>query len=184
VAGSLIMMSSSKDPVISSLSDRLRNRRLFKCIDIRESLNQKLRMKESPKSKRMHTSTSTAASEAGNSAEARMLRIDALDKTSDRTEKRLLRLMRKTNGESPKVLLDKGERSIYKTIEESKGPLNQIMILPGTGTNIPVDVASASQVINAIAPFKFLRVYIADGEQKAKQQIERIITEEAEKCHS
>jgi HD superfamily phosphohydrolase len=182
IAGSLVMMSDSTDPVISDFSSRLRNRRLFKCIDVRESINQKLREKSGKVEKPKAAKRGTAAMEAGKSTAVEMKRIGALDRTCDATEKRLLELAQEMNLECPRMLLDKGERSMYKPIEESKGPLNQIMIFPTSANDLPVDVASISQVINAIAPFKFLRVYMGDSEHKTKQKIDEIIDEEAKKC--
>jgi HD superfamily phosphohydrolase len=182
IAGGLVMMSLSTDSVIADFSSRLRNRRLFKCIDVREVLSQKLRAKFGKVGKPKAAKRSNAAMEAGKSTRVKMKKMDALDRACDSTEKRLLEFTEEVNRDFPRVLLDKGERSIYKRIEESKGPLNQIMILPSSGDDLPVDVASISQVVNAIAPFKFLRVYLEEGEQKAKQRIEDILDEEAKKC--
>ncbi len=111
------------------------------------------------------------------------LRANALDRACTLAEKRLIELT-KTNGcEIPTTLVDnKAERPIYKQLEESEGPLNRIMINPNTGSDKPVDIASISQVIKAIAPFKALRVYIKEGDEKAKIEVDQIIEEEAKRC--
>jgi hypothetical protein len=98
-------------------------------------------------------------------------------------EKRLLEYKEGNRSEIPQLLLDKPpERSIYRPFEESKGPLNQIMIRPGFGDDKPIDVASLSQVIKAIAPFKAFRVYMKDGDKKTKKAVDQIIEEEAKRC--
>jgi hypothetical protein len=56
------------------------------------------------------------------------------------------------------------------------------MIRPGFGDDKPIDVASLSQVIKAIAPFKAFRVYMKDGDKKTKKAVDQIIEEEAKRC--
>lgn len=181
------MMASAKDRLVSEFSKRLHDRNLFKCIDVREALNQKLGSKtpealtrgKGPKS----TSPTNCPAKQQDSFTERDRRIDALDKACYAVEKRIFDLKRENVIEIPQLLEDKPpERSIYKPFAESKGPLNQIMIRPGFGDDKPVDVASVSQVIKAIAPFKAYRVYIRDGEEKAKMLIDQIVEEEAKRC--
>ena len=176
ISGALSMMADAKDPLISDFSKRLRDRQLFKCTDVRESLNQKLGRTGTAKSSRSKISK-TASKRRGTagrltSATEEKQRIDALDRVCNAVETRLIEFARKNGHEIPTILLDKAERSIYKLFEESKGPLNQIMMRPGTGADKPIDVASISQVIRAIAPFKALRVYTKEGDQKAKASVE------------
>jgi len=185
VAGALDMMSRSPDTTVSNLSTRLRDRKLFKCIDVRESLSRKLSAKGPSKpraTRKVKVAAPDAATLAGELLTSKMHWTDALNRTCDAVEKRILEFAEESNKEAPRVLLDKGERSIYKRIEESKGPLEQIMILPNAGSATPMDVATISQVVSAIAPFKFLRVYLDGSEEKAKLQIEGILDEEVQRC--
>jgi HD superfamily phosphohydrolase len=187
ISGALSMMKNSKDPLISDFSGRLRDRDLLKCIDISESLNQKLGLKTSAKSNRSKKSKavvpSATASKQKNSTAEEKQRVDSLDKACYAVEKRLLEYKEGNRSEIPQLLLDKPpERSIYRPFEESKGPLNQIMIRPGFGDDKPIDVASLSQVIKAIAPFKAFRVYMKDGDKKTKKAVDQIIEEEAKRC--
>jgi hypothetical protein len=108
-------------------------------------------------------------------------RIDALDRACNAAEKSLIAFAEENRETIPKVLIDSPGRSIYRDFEESKGPLNQIMIRPGLGDK-PIDVASISQVIKAIAPFKAFRVYMKDGDEKTKTTINQIIEKEVKRC--
>jgi len=185
IGGALSMMAEAKDPLISDFSKRLRDRRLFKCIDVREDLSERLRSKHAKKSsgpKNSKTGTSCVGAMKENSAKDDQKHRVALDGACKEVEKRLIAWEKDGNREIPRILVDKPERSIYKLSEESKGPLDQIMIRPGAEKNKPVDVESISQVIKAIEPFKALRVYIKEGDEKTKLDIKQIIEEEVERC--
>ena len=186
ISGALSMMADAKDPLISEFSKRLRDRQLFKCTDVREILNQKLRRTGKAKSNRSKNSKASSKrnrkAEQWTAATEEKQRIDELDRVCNVVETRLIEFQRKNGQEIPTILIDKAERSIYKLFEESKGPLNQIMLRPGTGVDKPIDVASTSQVIRAIAPFKALRVYMTEGEETAKLFVDQIIEEEAKRC--
>lgn len=186
VAGALPMMVEAEDRLISDFSTRLRERKLYKCIDVRESLTKGLtsgpsRTSGGSKGAKVVGQRAGRTKQA-NPAEEEKRRIDALERACNAVEKRVLRFADENRQGIPQVLVDKAERSIYKEFEESKGPLNQIMIRPGFGDDKPIDVASISQVINAIAPFKVFRVYMEDGDHKAKTVVEKIIKEEAKGC--
>ena len=186
IGGALSMMADADDRLISDFSRRLRDRKLFKCIDIRERLTQKLGSKALEKSRLPQNSTpadpSLQATKQGNFTTEEERRIDALDRACSAVEKRLVEFVNGNSGEIPRLLVDKAERSIYKLFEESKGPLNQIMMRPGDGVDKPIDVASISQVIKAIAPFKAFRVYMVEGDHKAKVFVNQIIEEEGTRC--
>jgi HD superfamily phosphohydrolase len=186
ISGAFSMMANAEDRLISDFSKRLRDRKLYKCTDIRECLSQKLEYTPLSKSTRRKNpkalSEHQGAAQSKHSSNDEKGRIEALDRASNNVEKRLMDFATEKQDEIPKILVDKAERSIYKLFEESKGPLNQIMMKLGAGDSKPVDVASISQVINAIAPFKAFRVYIEDSDKKTKATVENIIKEEATRC--
>ena len=62
-------------------------------------------------------------------------------------------------------------------MQESKGPLEQILIRSGEGSANLVDVASASRVVASIQDFKFLRAYIKRDDQNAAQMVQNAIDE-------
>jgi len=180
ISGALSMMAGVKNPLISNFSMRLRDRKLFKCVDIREKLDQKNGFAESEDSEICGHCTGVAKKVIAVRDEQQ--RIDALAVACKEVEKRLIEWEKENKQELPQILLDKKERSIYKSSEESKGPLEQIMIRLGTGNDNPVDVASVSQIIKAIDPFQVSRVYFDRGDQKTKAVVDQIIEEEAKRC--
>jgi HD superfamily phosphohydrolase len=185
ISGALSMMTEAEDPLISDFSKRLRNRKLFKCIDVREDIAKGIRLRLSKKSidskiAKTHDPSVGGANQA-NPDRKEKRRIDALDRACNAAEKSLIAFAEENRETIPKVLIDSPGRSIYRDFEESKGPLNQIMIRPGLGDK-PIDVASISQVIKAIAPFKAFRVYMKDGDEKTKTTINQIIEKEVKRC--
>jgi len=50
ISGALWMMAGARDPLITEFAKRIRERKLYKCTDVRESLNRQLRKKEPRKS--------------------------------------------------------------------------------------------------------------------------------------
>ena len=78
--------------------------------------------------------------------------------------------------EVPRILVDSAERSPYKSVGESKGPLDRINIR--TSGNVLVDLKERSSVVAALKTYKLSRAY-ADGEDReAQEAIRRIVTEE------
>ena len=57
------------------------------------------------------------------------------------------------------VLKDETSRSPYKRFEESKGPLNQILVRNSDGSL--VDIGEYSPVVSAIPKFDVLRYYFS-----------------------
>jgi uncharacterized protein len=156
IAGALSMMTDAKDRLIRYFSVRLRDRKLFKCIDVRERLGQQLPRRG-----------------AGS---------NALNKACKAVEETLVEWSQQNSQEIPRILIDRPEREIYRMSEESKGPVDQIMMKSGNGSEPPVDVASVSQVIKAIEPFKALRVYFEVGDEKAKAAVAQAVDKEVDKC--
>lgn len=156
IGGALSMMIEAEDKLISEFSERLRDRKLYKCIDVRERLSEGLRLRLSKKSEGSKTAKSAdpcaGTTKRANSAKEEKRRIDALDRACNAAEESLVVFAQENSQEIPRFFVDKAKRSIYNSSGESKGPLDQIMMRPGAGNNKPVDVASISQVINAIAP--------------------------------
>lgn len=181
VGGALSMMMNADDPLISDFSSRLRNRKLFKCLDVRESLSERFSSKRA-RSRRPKQS-STVNSKAGSSGQTKLEKeekrhLESLDSACERVEERIRTWADENFTEIPRILIDKPERSIYKLSEESTGPLNKIMMKTGTGAGKPVDVASISKVIQSIGPFKALRVYMDNGDEKTNIFVRQVIEEE------
>jgi uncharacterized protein len=186
ISGALFMLTESRDDLVSDFSKRLRDRRLYKCIDVRERLAEGMRLalrkKASARKKGKNNSQMPKATKLPKFEVDSQKFSDELDRACKEVEGSLTSWGAQHQEEIPRILLDKTERSMYKPFEESRGPLEQIMIRLGKDDSKPVDVASVSQVIRAIAPFKVQRVYIKEGDDKAKIDVEQIIDEEIKKC--
>jgi uncharacterized protein len=186
VGGALVMMTEAEDGLISDFAGRLRDRRLFKCIDVREKIKEKWGSRGTGKTKGTRASKReeqrSLPKRESVSSDKNQGERSALDRACKEIEHELKAWNEKNTKDIPRLLIDTTERSIYNTFEESKGPLEQIMIKPGMGNVKPVDVASVSQVIEAIAPFKLFRVYLVGGDEKANNLVNRVIEKEAKGC--
>ncbi len=150
VWGALSMMVDAEDRVVAELAQRLRDRKLFKCVDVRERL----------------------ASRLGTSADA-----TALDRACGAVGDRITAWAAERRDAGPRVLVDEAVREPYKPLQETKGPLNQIMIRSNKGEL--VDVVTMSKVVAAIETFRLFRVYVASGDAEALGCVEDAIEAEA-----
>jgi HD superfamily phosphohydrolase len=154
--GALSMMTEAADPTISEFSKRLRDRRLFKAIDVREHVKLKL--------------------------DAEVTADSSVTRRVDQTCARIMNKVhfiaegKKENGGLPRIIVDHAERDPYKPFQESKGPLNQIQIKLPSGTLI--DLEHRSNVVNSIDSFKLDRVYIAHDDIESRSAVESIMREE------
>jgi len=154
--GALSMMTEARDSTIREFSIRLRDRRLYKAIDVREIVKLELG--------------------AESHADGQLTR--RVDQTCARIVDRVeaLALDAKDNGELARMIVDHADRDPYKPFQESKGPLNQIQIKLPSGKL--VDLAHRSNVVNSIDSFKLDRVYIAHDDSESRDTIDTIIREE------
>lgn len=158
--GALSMLADAEDPSIKENALRLTERRLPKCIDIRDALKATMpmdRAKPVAKEKR------------------------------DKVEKRLARAVlsigvrlqewcdENSNG-TPRILIDRATRDPYKRVQESKGPLNQLRIRAAGGGIL--DMAESSPVVAGIEKFELFRAYYGEQDVEAKNVVESIIKEE------
>lgn len=155
VWGGLSMMADAGDKVIADLATRLRDRKLYKAIDVRKDI---------------------AARMDPNTEEVR--RETAIEKACAEVERKIVERLKDSNAGSPKVLLDKGVRSPYKGLQESKGPLNQIYIRTAQGEL--VDIKAQSKVVAASENFNFFRVYVPEMGDDGGELVQKLIAEEAE----
>ena len=132
------MMADASDETIADFSKRLRDRQLFKCFDVRERLVQAI----------------------GDSATPQLV-----DAASIAIQQKVDEWMNENNAGSPRILVDHAKREPYKRFQESKGPLNQIMLRTGNGDL--VDVAKLSSVVAAIEPFTLFRLYTSRTDTQA-----------------
>lgn len=150
--GALPMLFEAEDEDVRLLSSALRDRHLTRCVDIRAVVEAYLPQ---------------AADEPREHRAARVKLIcDSV--VSDLKQK---------NGENPasaqRFLIDQYSRNPYKRFQDSKTPLNQILIRIGNGN--PRDMGEFSPVIGHAEPFTVCRVYAFRHDTDAADVIQNII---------
>jgi HD superfamily phosphohydrolase len=149
VWGALSLMADASDPVVSEFALRLRDRKLFKCIDVREKLIHSVgARKDDP----LKVDKACAA-----------ITEKVRDWISEQVDHR------------PRILIDEAEREPYKMLQDSKGPLNQIRIRTATGEL--TDLGERSPVVKAIETFRVFRCYVDREDQEAQDFIEKSIND-------
>lgn len=159
IMGGLSMMANARNQFVSDMARRLRDRKLFKAIDVRQK----------------------AAAWANDRSLPDGLRSEAIERIHVGTKVEIEDAYKKDQSLRQRVMIDEGERPPYKKFDETKGPLNQIRIRVEGGEH--VDLGVRSKVVKAIDPFKFFRVYVADEDAEMKSWVESLIKKETEKCH-
>lgn len=149
VWGALPMLADAKNPRIAEFADRLRNRKLFKAMDIRERIRAEAGKKDS-----------------GDFA----IELDRITATA---ELKIKDWNSSNCHDEPRILLDSYKRSPYKEQDLSKGPINQIMIR--NSSNELVDLGKLSPTVAAIEPFRVFRAYMDKNDDKAIEFLEGII---------
>jgi hypothetical protein len=147
------MMAKADDQTVADLALRLRDRQLYKCIDVRAWIARE------------------KGDDAANSPEA--------DKRCAAIEEKLFQWSGDNSTHSARILIDAQTRSPYKRLTESKkGPLNQINIQTLGGHLI--DLAKRSKVVGELETYKMCRAYHAEEDEEAKEAIEQIIWSEVQ----
>lgn len=145
-------------PLISEVAMRLRDRKLLKCFDIRETIANKI----DPKWPNLPD------------------KIVTIDKCCAVVKAKLTNSIREVSTLGlPKLLVDAAERSPYRPVDQSKGPLNQIMVRSGNGF---VDLKERSGVVSALQTFKLLRVYYSKDDTEIQSEVNSAITEGIAEC--
>jgi HD superfamily phosphohydrolase len=150
--GALSLMCDSGDECVRKLAERLRDRKLYKCIDVRATI--------------AHSRGDRAASLPQADTVCAGIR--------DEVAKCLEDWSSNSPDAPPRILIDEAERSPYKSLSrETHGPLNQINIR--TEGNHLEDLAKRSNVVAALKTYKAFRLYHSDGDDEAKSKINQII---------
>ena len=159
VWGSLSLMADADDPLIAQFSKRLRDRKLLKCVDIRAQIAHEF---------------------DPNSSNSRD-KISLIDKCCALVKTKLtIETANPTPDGIPRILLDEADRSPYKSVDRSKGPLNQISVRTEGGKL--VDLKERSSVVSALQAFKLFRVYVDRQDAGALSDTENAIREGIREC--
>lgn len=147
--GALSFLTEADDETVKDLSRRLRDRRLYKCIDVRERMSIEL----------------------GDGAEE-----EIVEQACQKVDTRIAERLALKADVVPRIISDRAEREPYKRFQESKGPLNQILIRTGRpGGGELIDLVKRSKVVAAIKTYKLYRVYVSDTD--SAQFVEKTIKE-------
>jgi HD superfamily phosphohydrolase len=150
--GGLSLMVDSVDKWVSNLAERLRDRKLYKCIDVRAKI--------------AHDKDDSAVASAEADEVCANIR-DAVVKCLDEWSA-------KSPDEPPRILIDEVERSPYKEMTEgARGPLSQINIR--TEGDHLADLSKRSSVVAALKTYKAFRLYHADGDEEARKKVMEIV---------
>lgn len=159
VWGALSMLSDAEDPLLRDFALRLRDRKLFKCVDVRSQIS--------------HHFDPDVTGDA-----ARMDKIDACCAT---VNAKLTDWNQDHSAEFPRILIDEAKRSPYKDASGSKGPVETINVRTEGGQL--VDLKQRSRVVANLAEFHLLRAYYNRDDKDAGNAIAGIIRDEVKKCH-
>ena len=156
VWGSLSQLRQASDPLISSFAERLQDRKLFKCVDIRAMVRSEFEEK--------YASDEQHIPCVDTCCEQVFAKLEALPDKE-----------KKTNDGIPTILLDQAIRSPYKT---GQGGINVY-----TDSGKTVDLGKHSDVVASLQDFKLTRAYCdLDNDEKIFHIVKNIIDTEVRKC--
>lgn len=153
--GALPLLTDSNDPVVAKLASRLRDRKLFKCIDIRSRV--------------VHELDPTSRGTPDH--------IDKIDRCCEAIKEKLTERTDGQEGELPTILLDEATRSPYK---RNAGLLGRINIRTEGGEL--VDLKERSQVVASLKDFRLLRTYHDENDVETLEFINSVILREVSAC--
>ncbi|MFN3348660.1 HD domain-containing protein [Pseudorhodoplanes sp.] len=156
--GALSLMADAEDVCINTLARRMRDRRLYKCIDVRAKIA------------RDRSDGDAVSGTADKVCENIKLEITkCLDGWSE-----------KAPDSPPRILVDEAERSPYKEMmEDPKAPLNQVNIRTEGGRL--EDLSKRSEVVAKLGMYKSFRVYHAEDDEDTKRKLIDIMDAEIRK---
>ena len=152
--GALPMMAEASDPLVRECAIRLRERRLPKCFDIRRHFDER-----NPVAPGMDQQE-----RQGRDAELRI--------ACKRVLKQIEEFAKTRGPNQPQILVDQSRRTPYKKFQDSKTPLNQILIKHGEGRF--EDMAHLSSVVSSAETFEICRVYYNADDTEGQSMVKNI----------
>jgi HD superfamily phosphohydrolase len=157
--GALSMMADATDNAVSEFAVRLRDRQLYKCIDVRTRLAEQF------------GEEATGAKEGSDERSEEL--TERVDRACASINEKVHQWLSEAASETPRILIDQAIREPYKRFQESKGPLNQIRIKTDSGRL--VDLGERSRIVRAIKPFRVFRLYYAERDDPTQRFIQGLI---------
>ena len=158
VWGSLQLMKEATDPLLSAMAERLLERNLYKCFDIRAKV-----------------SHMCDPHNAGDLQEA-----EKIERCCASVVVKLQEWKEKNEGDVPRVITDATKRKPYETDDGSHGPTEQINVRTEGGELI--DLGQRSEIVRSMSEFRLTRAYYDAGDNKAIQAINDIVEGEVNRC--
>ncbi len=150
--GALPLLEEADDKEVQRLTIALRGRHLTRCIDLRQRIEGELPLKTDEK------------------REQRQARVKLI---CDGIVSALKEQEAADAAGAARFLVDQYVRHPYKRFQDSKTPLNQILIRRGDGP--PKDMADLSPIIAHAEPFNLCRAYVFRDDTEAEAVIENIM---------
>lgn len=154
--GALSMLGDADDLLLSQFAKRLRDRNLFKCVDVRAQISHCFDPDVTGDSEKIKKVETCCATVKGKLMEWSLSNSETL----------------------PRILVDEAKRSPYKDASGSRGPAETINVRTEGGQL--VDLKQRSRVVANLADFRLLRAYHDRDDAGAGSAIARIIAEEVE----
>lgn len=151
VWGALPLLRDAPDELLSAFSDRLLNRQLFKCFDIRTAVTHKI----DPK----------------NGLEPQ--NIEKIEKCCASAIMKLQEWQNEQTGTVPRVLTDVAERKPYKPVGGSYGPTEQINVSTDGGELI--GLRQRSEIVKSLSVYRLTRAYYDASDDGALKIINSIV---------
>jgi HD superfamily phosphohydrolase len=158
LAGALALMVDAEDCLIREYAQRLRDRKLYKCVDIRSRIS--------------HEFDPEVTGEAD--------RLAKIETCCAKVKEKLTEWSKHNCHEKQRLLIDEDKRSPYKDASVGKGPEERINVL--TDSRKLVDLKKRSRVVANLADFMLLRAYHDRDDSAAVTALEAIIDGEVHSC--
>lgn len=150
--GSLPLLLEAEDKELQRLAFALRGRKMCRCIDLRRLVEEELPMAD---------------------GEDRLKHRARTRLVCDGVVSELKELQCGSTEESARFLIDQYVRNPYKRFQDSKSPLNQILIRLSSGE--VRDMADLSPVVAHAEPFDLSRIYVFRDDTDASDVIRNIV---------
>lgn len=151
VWGALQLLKNSDDELLSQFSERLLDRKLFKCIDIRAEVTHKF--------------------DPQNASDPQD--VAKIEKSCASVVLKLQEWQKKQEGVVPRIIVDVAERKPYKAGGGSNGHNEQINVRTDGGELI--DISQRSEIVRSLSVYRLTRAYFDPADSDARKVITDIV---------
>jgi hypothetical protein len=151
-------MVDAEDSLIKEFAARLRDRKLYKCVDVRSRIS--------------HEFDPESTGEDG--------RLSKIETCCAKANTKLIEWSQANSSDRQRVLIDEAKRSPYNDAVGAKGPIERINVRTDGGNFI--DLKKRSRVVANLTDFMLFRAYHDRDDEDASGTIDNIINGEVEAC--